>query len=184
MPGSQITKRALADAMKQLMAQRPFARISIGDICGLCGMSRKSFYYHFKDKYDLVSWIFSTDLSALMTQQEYHSLWQFFEALCRYLHQHRAFYVNAFSVEGQNAFAGHFAEVLHPIMLSCFRELFPQGENNEFCAVFYTDAIRMSLLRWLREGASLPPEEYVRQVRAAVMDVALKAADEAAQQSL
>jgi len=44
MPDSNITKRALAQTMKDLMAERPFAKISVGDICERCGMNRKSFY--------------------------------------------------------------------------------------------------------------------------------------------
>ena len=53
MPDSNITKKALAMAMKELMEQIPFSKISVSDICEKCGMNRKSFYYHFKDKYDL-----------------------------------------------------------------------------------------------------------------------------------
>ena len=48
MADSNITKHALAAALKTLMADRPFAKISVGDICEACGMSRKSFYYHFR----------------------------------------------------------------------------------------------------------------------------------------
>ena len=47
MPDSNITKKALAQTMKELMAKQPFSKISVGDICDACGMSRKSFYYHF-----------------------------------------------------------------------------------------------------------------------------------------
>ena len=47
---SNLTKRALAAAMKELMEQMPFSKISVSDIAGQCGMNRKSFYYHFKDK--------------------------------------------------------------------------------------------------------------------------------------
>ena len=54
MANSNITKHALAAALKTLMADRPFAKISVGDICEACGMSRKSFYYHFQDKYELL----------------------------------------------------------------------------------------------------------------------------------
>ena len=43
MSDSNITKRALAQTMKDLMAERPFAKISVGDICERCGMNRKSF---------------------------------------------------------------------------------------------------------------------------------------------
>ena len=46
---SNITKRALASAMKELMASVPFSKISVGDICEKCEMNRKSFYYHFRD---------------------------------------------------------------------------------------------------------------------------------------
>ena len=54
MADSNITKKALAAALKELMEEMPFEKIGIGDICERCGMHRKSFYYHFKDKYDLV----------------------------------------------------------------------------------------------------------------------------------
>ena len=55
MADSNITKKALADSMKNLMENEDFSKISVADICNKCGMNRKSFYYHFKDKYDLVN---------------------------------------------------------------------------------------------------------------------------------
>ena len=55
MADSNITKKALASALKDLMTRIPYAKISVGDICELCQMNRKSFYYHFKDKEDLVN---------------------------------------------------------------------------------------------------------------------------------
>ena len=58
MADSNIAKNALAASMKKLMSKNPFSKISVGDICEDCGMNRKSFYYHFRDKYDLVNWIF------------------------------------------------------------------------------------------------------------------------------
>ena len=61
MPDSNITKKALAQSLKELMGKQSFAKISVADICEGCGMSRKSFYYHFKDKYDLVNWIFDME---------------------------------------------------------------------------------------------------------------------------
>ena len=50
MADSNITKRALASALKQLMEKEPFSKISVCDICEACDMKRQSFYYHFKDK--------------------------------------------------------------------------------------------------------------------------------------
>ena len=58
MAESNITKNALADALKSLMREKNFDKISVLDICEKCNMNRKSFYYHFRDKYDLLNWIF------------------------------------------------------------------------------------------------------------------------------
>lgn len=43
MPDSNITKRALATALKSLMNAKPFAKISVGDICEFCDMISKEF---------------------------------------------------------------------------------------------------------------------------------------------
>ena len=67
MADSQLTKRALSAAMKELMAERPMEKIRIGDIVERCNMNRQSFYYHFKDKYDLVNWIFIPSFSRIFS---------------------------------------------------------------------------------------------------------------------
>lgn len=67
--GFQCDQTALATAMKQLMAKEPFSKISVGDICQVCQMNRKSFYYHFRDKYDLVNWIFQTEFLTAVAAQ-------------------------------------------------------------------------------------------------------------------
>ena len=76
MPDSNITKKALAQSLKELMAKRPFSKIGVADICENCGMSRKSFYYHFKDKYDLVHWIFDVEFLQSIRGKEQESSWE------------------------------------------------------------------------------------------------------------
>lgn len=71
MADSNITKRALAEALKELLKAEPFAQVSVGEICEKCHMNRKSFYYHFKDKYDLVNWIYSTEFIAVAKERGY-----------------------------------------------------------------------------------------------------------------
>lgn len=53
---SQTTKRALEASLKNLLAQKPLDKITINDIATDCGINRMTFYYHFKDIYDLVEW--------------------------------------------------------------------------------------------------------------------------------
>ena len=58
MSNSLITKKALAEALKLLMRKTPFSKLSIADICSTAGLSRRSFYRHFRDKYELLNWIY------------------------------------------------------------------------------------------------------------------------------
>ena len=75
MADSNITKKALADALKELMDTKPFHKISVSDICERCQMNRKSFYYHFKDKYDLMNWIYDTEFIGVAKNKNYQSGW-------------------------------------------------------------------------------------------------------------
>ena len=87
MADSNITKNALATALKELMKEKPFEKISISDICDSCGMNRKSFYYHFKDKYDLVNWIFYVDFIGKMDFSSYSNGWDLIEDICNKFYQ-------------------------------------------------------------------------------------------------
>ena len=56
---SQVTKRALEASLKKLLLEKPLHKITVSDITDDCGINRMTFYYHFKDIYDLVEWTLS-----------------------------------------------------------------------------------------------------------------------------
>ncbi len=171
MSDSQITKKALAESMKRLMEVSPMKKISISDIVEGCDMKRQSFYYHFKDKYDLVNWIYYTEFIVTIKDAT-TSESQILEEICKYFYENKTFYKNAFEVTGQNSFSEYFTEILHPILTFYLNEIFKNGRNLEFYATFYADSIRVSISRWLIEGAKIPPEQFVTLLRNAIEGVA------------
>ncbi|MCR4911456.1 MAG: TetR/AcrR family transcriptional regulator [Bacilli bacterium] len=52
------TEHALAKALKEMMATRSLDDISVMEISKKCGVSRKTFYYHYHDIYDLLTQVF------------------------------------------------------------------------------------------------------------------------------
>lgn len=176
MPDSNITKKALAAAMKSLMAREPFAKISVGEICAECGMNRKSFYYHFRDKYDLVNWVFYTEFAEAVTVGGEDTTDRFLTDACHYFYENRLFYSNALEVEGQNSFSEYFGEVLRPILLAHFSEMFSDRHNDYEHAVFYadfwSDAFLVSLKRWLGGRDPMPPERYLHLLTTLKADIA------------
>ena len=89
MAEQNMTKTALAEALKDLMRKKPFARISVSDICESCGLNRKSFYYHFRDKYDLLNWIFYVDIVERIIALEEADAWDILEQMCDWGEAHR-----------------------------------------------------------------------------------------------
>lgn len=59
---SNITKKALASSLKKILSKKEFNKITINDITEDCGVNRQTFYYHFKDIYDLLEWIYTNEV--------------------------------------------------------------------------------------------------------------------------
>ena len=161
---SNITKNAMAEAMKALMSEKPFAKISVGDICERCGMNRKTFYYHFKDKYDLVNWIFQAEFLEMLQVRNYSSGWDLLSDICEYLYSERDFYTNALQIEGQNAFRDYFASAVGSVLTEIMRDQLPSSEGSLFYIQFFTDAFMSAILRWLNKDPVLPPDEFMQKL--------------------
>ena len=73
---SQVTKRALEASLKNLLLQKPLSKITISDITEDCGINRMTFYYHFKDIYDLVEWSCQEDASKALAGNKTYETWQ------------------------------------------------------------------------------------------------------------
>ena len=88
MADSNITKRALATALKELMEEVPFEKIQVALICERCNMNRKSFYYHFKDKYDLLNWIFDIEIITFVKEFPDSQEFDVIGGKARMIHKH------------------------------------------------------------------------------------------------
>ena len=83
---SQVTKRALEQSLKNLLLKKPLTKITINDIAEDCGINRMTFYYHFKDIYDLVEWSCLEDATRALDEKRLmkHGSRDFYRSLRRY----------------------------------------------------------------------------------------------------
>ena len=116
MADSNITKRFLALTLKKLMETQSFEKISVSEICEVCGVSRKTFYYHFQDKYSLAEWIFNVEFIAVLEQSQVNDRWSFISAICEYFYKERTFYANLLEFDGQNSFRQYFQHFMFQSM--------------------------------------------------------------------
>ena len=161
MADSNITKKALASALKELMEEEPFAKISVADICSKCEMNRKSFYYHFKDKYDLVNWIFDVEFIRVVEEKKQDDIYDLMLELCEYFYDNKKFYRNALQIKGQNSFEEHFIELMIPILEKSIRTVLTDEEITDFHINFCIDAFLGAIKRWLVDKNEITPKEFV-----------------------
>ena len=64
------TKKALSDALKKLMSQKAFSKITVSEIIRMCNVNRKTFYYHFEDIQALLKWMFEQEAIEIVKQYD------------------------------------------------------------------------------------------------------------------
>lgn len=177
MADSNLTKQALSSALKELMEEQPFEKISVSDICERCHMNRKSFYYHFKDKYDLANWIFDTDFIHLSQQHSldimnmsysYEERWNGLLVVCKYFYENRNFYRKILRVEGQNSFSSYFRDFMYPIMEHRILALVGSAEVPQMVLDFVVDGLMCVIERWLMDKNCITAEEFMGNLKTLV----------------
>ena len=70
------TKELLVESVLELMEAKPVNRITIRNITENCGMSRHAFYYYFKDKHELINYVFKRDVDSVIQQNSGRTPWK------------------------------------------------------------------------------------------------------------
>lgn len=167
-----ITKKALAAAFKELLEERQFSEISIADICQQCHMSRKSFYYHFKDKYDLACWIVDEEFAVMLPPNDDADMWETMQEMAEYFYANRRFYRKMLRVSGQNSLAEHFYELARPRLAERLQKYLGDQPVPEFQLRFFSSGIVHAFQQWITDKDCIPPEELMAQLRVCVQCLA------------
>ena len=59
------TKLLMANALKKLIKDRPFSKVTVQDIVNECNINRNTFYYHFESNYDLLYFAYAQEVKKV-----------------------------------------------------------------------------------------------------------------------
>lgn len=129
MPSSLLTKKRIAKAFKKQLTRQGFDRLSVVDIMQEASLRRQTFYNHFLDKYELLDWIFETELQEHITDNlNYISGSQLLEEVLYYLAVNQDFYVQVLAIRGQNDFVSYLEQYFQVLVEKIIREYASQKE--------------------------------------------------------
>lgn len=166
---SNTTKIALEASLKKLMLQKPFDKITINDLTKDCGISRMTFYNHFKDIYDLVEWSCEEDgKQALQNNNTYDTwqegLYQIFQAVLA----NKPFILNVYRTVSreqiENYLFGLTRDLIENVVeeKSVGREILL--EDKLFIAGFYKYSFVGIMLDWIKQGMKEEPQILVEKI--------------------
>lgn len=169
MSDSLITKKAIAEALKEVCKEKPFDKISIADITSACGLNRQTFYYHFQDKYELLSWIYYNENFSKITRDIDFDNWdQKILQMLQIMVSEKPFYVNTLK-EQEKTFESYLYEMAKALFLDAIEALDQNHkldmDGKEFDAEFYAFGICGVILSWAEKGMKIAPEVVAEHLK-------------------
>lgn len=177
---SQTTKRALEASLKNLLLQKPLNKITISDIAEDCGISRMTFYYHFKDIYDLVEWACAEDAARALAGRKTYDTWQEgFLSIFHAVQANKPFIMNVYRCVSRERIEQYLNPLIHSLILGVVEEKavgMDVGEaDRQFIASFYEHAFIGVMLEWIGTGMKDDPAAIVDRTSRVVHGSILRA---------
>ena len=101
---AELVKKVIAGEFEKMLRLNSFSDIFIMDLVTTCGISRNTFYYYFKDKYDLMNHIAVADIASMEARQtEEITFGEVVLSVCGMMFYRRKFYYPCLQYSGQNS---------------------------------------------------------------------------------
>lgn len=166
---AQITKKALEASLKHLLLQKPLPKITIQDLTDDCGISRMTFYYHFKDIYDLVEWSCEEDAQKALGENRHYDSWE--EGLLdifKAVRENKPFILNVYHSVSREQIETYLYQLTYQLMIDVVEEkavsLRVSTEDKDFIADFYKYALVGLMLDWIKKDMREDPQDLVNRL--------------------
>lgn len=164
------TQTLLRGALVELIEDRGFDRVTVGDLCSRAMVSRAAFYRNYRDKYQLVERIFDAAVAEMTRQDsgDTRSPGRRYADFFRHIDAYHRLYAALLGRKGSPWFADRMRSTFAGTSSQHFA-----GEDADGLAPSVISAIFVqSILWWLEHDRPCPPEEIAgrsaRLIRAVI----------------
>jgi len=159
---SQVTKRALVASLKNQLLKKPLDKVTISDITDDCGISRMTFYYHFKDIYDLIEWAFEEEASRILEGKKDYDTWQQgYLRIFEDLNANKPFIMNVYRSISREKVENYLYRITYDLLIHVINEkakgMNVRDEDKKFLANFYKYAFVGLVLDWIKHDMKDDP---------------------------
>lgn len=166
---SQVTKRALEQSLKNLLLKKPLTKITVGDITDDCGINRMTFYYHFKDIYDLVEWSCLEDAKRALKEKKTYDTWQQgFLQIFKAVQENKPFILNVYRCVHREQVEKYLQPLVDQLLLNVINDeaagITVRDEDKQFIAQVYSYMFIGLMLDWIKDDMHENPQQIVEKL--------------------
>lgn len=132
MSNRDVVIKAIAETTKKIICEKSIEKITVAEICEKTGVNPRTFYRYFKDKYEVIEWIYAHSSLTLGRSVPDWSFWDYFPYIAKLLYDDRLFYRHVFQYHGQNSFRQYSITQLRPILAKDYGASFPDKSSLDF----------------------------------------------------
>jgi len=163
---ASTTKCMLAASLKNLLGIRLLDKITVKDIVDDADVTRQTFYYHFRDIYDLICWIFDQNAKSACTPELDTLDWSTrLIATLAAMQQEHLLVMSLFHSISRAHLEQYLNNVIYTLICDQLeeygRDLTFSDEDKRFIADFYKYAFVGILMEWIRKGMKDNPKQLV-----------------------
>lgn len=163
------TKAMLAKALKQLLNDNTIDNITVQNIADNAYVSRKTFYYHFKDMYDLLEWTLQQDAEIVIAGNTTIDTWQ--KGLLNifsYCEENRRLILNIYHSVRREILEQYVCSAVKPVVWEIMQDE-PSyerldREDIEFIIEFYGLGITGLFMKWVGDEMKTNPKLIVNKL--------------------
>ena len=176
-------KKIILDGFIELLEEYPLNNITITQILENTGVSRQTFYNHFKDKNDLIQYAY--DVLIIPDFNGDFGCVDFKASLIKTLNQmkkYKKFMIQACKMNGQNCLKEYIFNHCMNFDLKWHEHIYggPLPEELSFATIYHANASSSMTLSWVLGGMVVDAEELAEMItnmRSIGMDVLFKDAN-------
>lgn len=179
---SQFTKKAIIETFMELLSKYSMDKITVKDIVECCGVNRNTFYYYYKDIYDLVDDIFDMELERVRNMEMKHESWyEEIRYMVMIIIENRAAINHVYQSKSRDVLERYIFNLSELVI----KEYISKNQLNHlanekdvnFVCDFYRASLAGMLLNWLKGDMKADSDELIKKVTVIIentIGVALK----------
>ena len=157
------TKILMADTLKKLIKDRPFAKITVQDIVAACNINRNTFYYHFENNYDLLYFAYELEVQNIVNsfQNANATIPQAMDFILDYIDKNISLCMCAYESLGEQQLKNIFEKDLHEFVHITIEYFSSQNgvqfseDFKSFAAFSYTNLLSTQIIWYIKHNSGL-----------------------------